>query len=92
MEEPQKAKVEAQKTAIETAKEWGGKLSPIHQSSGREAGDETAADIVYRKSFTIIHPRDSSVRPACSTIPNHAHDLSTLASILDISQSTGLQG
>ena len=40
MEDPQKAKAETQKTAIETAKAWGGKVFPAHKTSGREAGNE----------------------------------------------------
>lgn len=92
MEDPKGIKEQTKKTAIETAKEWGGEHAFSYASSNSDGDNRVSAEFAYRKSVTIVHTCDSCLRPACSTFSSCSYDLPTITPIFDIPQSARLQG
>jgi hypothetical protein len=91
MDDLKQAKDKTQKTAIETAKSWGGE-SPFFASfaffgasSDSDASHRVLTKLADRKSIAAICACDSCLRPACSTFPSNPYDLSTTAPVLDLS-------
>lgn len=82
---------EPKRTAIETAKQWGGKQLSLPSQRPVLMIFRISAETSHRKSTSTRGPGDSSLCPACSTSAIDAHDLSTAAPRLYVSQPPGLQ-
>lgn len=89
MENLQETKAKSRKTAIETAKSWGGK--PIYTFPALITG-YLFAIFAYRKPIATIHPGHLCLCPACSTFPGDPNDLPTITPVLHVPQSARLQG